>query len=108
MPDFKGHHYEGEIVPWAVRRFCRYRISYRDLDQMMAERGVPVDDTTIYRWVQKYAPEIENHLRWQLRCQRSTSRRVDKTYVKVTGKWTNLNRAIDKFDSVIDFHLSST
>jgi hypothetical protein len=58
-------HFEGEIVLWAVRWYCRYGVSYRDLEQMMGERGVSVDHSTIYRWVQKYAPEIEKRLRWQ-------------------------------------------
>ena len=57
MSDFKGRHFEGEIVLWAVRWYCRYGVSYRDLEQMMGERGVSVDHSTIYRWVQKYAPE---------------------------------------------------
>jgi hypothetical protein len=61
----------GEIVLWAVRRYCRYGISYRDLEQMMAERGVSVDHSTIYRWVQRYAPEIEKRLRWHWRRPRS-------------------------------------
>jgi hypothetical protein len=56
VTDFKGRHFGGEIVLWAVRWYCRYGISYRGLEQMMAERGAPVDHTTIYRWVQKYAP----------------------------------------------------
>jgi transposase-like protein len=55
MLDFKGRHFEGEIVLWAVRWYCRYGVSYRDLEQMMGERGVSVDHSTIYRWVQKYA-----------------------------------------------------
>jgi transposase-like protein len=54
---------------------------------MMAERGVSVDHSTIYLWVQKYAPEIERRLRWQWRQPRSTSWRVDETYVKVRGQW---------------------
>jgi len=83
---FKGRHFEGEIVLWAVGWYCRYGISYRDLEQMMAERSVSVDHLTIYRWVQKYAPEIETRLRWQWRCPRSTSWRVDETDVKVGGK----------------------
>jgi IS6 family transposase len=59
MSEFKCRHFEGEIILWAVRWYCRYGISYRDLEQMMGERGVSVDHCTIYRWVQKYAPEIE-------------------------------------------------
>ena len=83
MSDFKGRHFEGVIVLWAVRWYCRYGVSYRDLEQMMGERGVSVDHSTIYRWVQTYAPEIEKRLRWQWRRPRSTSWRVDETYVKM-------------------------
>ena len=53
MSDFKGRHFEGEIVLWAVRWYCRYGVSYRDLEQMIGERGVSIDHLTIYRWVQK-------------------------------------------------------
>jgi len=105
---FKGRHFQGEIVLWAVRWYCRYGVSYRDLEQMMAERGVSVDHSTIYRWVQRYAPEIEKRLRWQWRRPRSTSWRVDETYVKVRGRWAYLYRAVDKHGNTIDFHLSPT
>ena len=108
VSDFKGRHFEGEIVLWAVRWYCRYGVSYRDLEQMMGERGVSVDHSTIYRWVQKYAPEIEKRLRWQWRQPRSTSWRVDETYIKVRGQWAYLWRAVDKFGDTIDFYLSST
>ena len=108
MSDFKGRHFGGEIVLWAVRWYCRYGISYRDLEQMMAERGVSVDHSTIYRWVQKYAPEIEKRLRWHWRRPRSGSWRVDETYVKVRGKWSYLYRAVDKLGNTIDFYLSPT
>ena len=83
-------------------------MSYRDLEQMMGERGVGVDHSTIYRWVQKYAPEIEKRLRWQWRRPRSTSWRVAETYVKVRGKWTDLYRAFDKEGNTIDLYLSPT
>ena len=86
VSDFKGRHFEGEIVLWAVRWYCRYGVSYRYLEQMMAERGVSVDHSTIYRWVQKYAPEIERRLRWQWRQPRLTSWRVDETYIKDRGQ----------------------
>ena len=108
MSDFKGRHFEGEIVLWAVRWYCRYGVSYRDLEQMMGERGVAVDHSTIYRWVQRYAPEIEKRLRWQWRGPRSTSWRIDETYVKVRGRWTYLYRAVDKYGNTIDFYLSPT
>ena len=106
--DFKGRHFGGEIVLWAVRWYCRYAVSYRDLESMMTERGVAVDHSTIYRWVQRYAPEMEKRLRWQWRCPRSSSWRVDETYVKVRGKWAYLYRALDKFGNTIDFYLSAT
>jgi IS6 family transposase len=108
ISDSKWRHSEGEIILWAVRWYCCYGISYRDLEQMMGERGVPVDHSTIYRWVQKYAPEIEKRLRWQWRRPRSTSWRVDETYVKVRDKWTYLYRALDKPGNTIDFYLSPT
>jgi len=108
VSDFKGRHFESEIVLWAVRWYCRYGVSYRDLEQMMGERGVSVDHSTIFRWVQKYAPEIEKRLRWQWRRPRSTSWRVDETYVKVRGRWAYLYRAVDKFGNTIDFYLSPT
>jgi transposase, IS6 family len=108
VSDFKGRHFEGEIVLWAVRWYCRYGISYRDLEQMMTERGVSVDHSTIYRWVQRYAPEIEKRLRWHWRRPRSLSWRVDETYVKVRGKWAYLYRAVDKCGYTIDFYLSPT
>jgi IS6 family transposase len=108
MSEFKWRQFEGESILWAVRWYCRYGISYRDLEQMIGERGVSVDQSTIYRWVQKYAPEIEKRLRWQWRRPQSSSWRVDETYVKVRGNWTYLYRALDKHGNTIDFYLSPT
>jgi transposase-like protein len=64
MKDFKGRHYQGAIILGCVRWYCKYGISYRDLEEMMQERGVEVDHVTLYRWVIKYAPDIEKRLRW--------------------------------------------
>lgn len=108
MSDFKGRHFQGEIILWAVRWYCRYGISYRDLEEMMTERGISVDHSTLYRWVQKYAPEIEKRLRWCWQRPRSSSWRVDETYIKVNGKWAYLYRAVDKYGNTIDFYLSAT
>src|SRR3546814_10790181 len=64
MTDFKWRHFKGDVILWAVRWNCRYPISYRDFEDMLAERGISVDHTTIYRWVPCYAPEMEKRLRW--------------------------------------------
>src|SRR3546814_10414329 len=88
--------FQGDVILWAVRWYCRYPISYRDLEEMLAERGISVDHTTIYRWVQCYAPEMEKRLRWFWRRGFDPSWRLDETYVKVRGKWTYLYRAVDK------------
>ena len=108
MNDFKGRHFTGEVILWAVRWYCRYGISYRDLEEMLSERGIDVDHTTIYRWVQRYAPEMEKRLRWFWRRGFDLSWRLDETYVKVRGKWTYLYRAVDKRGDTIDFYLSPT
>src|SRR3546814_11358915 len=85
MTDFKWRHFQGDVILWAVRWYCRYPISYRDLEEMQAERGISVDHTTIYRWVQCYAPEMEKRLRWFWRRGFDPSWRLDETYVKVRG-----------------------
>lgn len=108
MTDFKWRHFRGDVILWAVRWYCRYPISYRDLEEMLAERGISVDHTTIYRWVQCYAPEMEKRLRWFWRRGFDPSWRPDETYVKVRGKWTYLYRAVDKRGDTIDFYLSPT
>ena len=108
MSDFKWRHFQGEIILQCVRWYCKYGISYRDLEEMMEERGVDVDHTTIYRWVQHYAPEMEKRLRWHYRPSYSSSWQIDETYVKVKGVWKYLYRAIDKEGRTLDFFLSHT
>ncbi len=108
MDDFKWKHFRGEIILGCVRWYCKYGISYRDLEEMMIERGVEVDHTTLYRWVQQYAPEMEKRLRWFYRPRLGESWRVDETYVKVKGLWKYLYRAITKRGHTLDFYLSST
>lgn len=75
---------------------------------MLGERGVSVDHSRIYRWIQKYAPELERCLRWQWRRSRSTSWRVDETYIKVRGQWIYLYRTADKFGDTINFYFLPT
>ena len=108
MTDFKWRHYQGQIILNCVRWYCKYGISYRDLEEMMSERGIEVDHTTLYRWVQHYAPEMQKRLTYFWRPRLGLSWRVDETYIKVKGQWTYLYRAIDKHGSTIDFYLSRT
>ncbi|GHO60404.1 hypothetical protein KSB_88790 [Ktedonobacter robiniae] len=77
---FKWHHFQSEIILLCVRWYVRYALSYRDLEEMMMERGLHVDHTTIYRWVQHYAPELERRCRPYLKTT-SDSWRVDETVV---------------------------
>ena len=108
MSDFKWRHCSGDIILLAVRWYCKYGISYRELEEMLDERGIKVDHTTIYRWVQKYAPEIEKRLRWYWKPGWSASWKVDETYIRVKGKWMYLYRAITKKGETVDFYLSAT
>jgi transposase-like protein len=108
MSDFKWRHFRGEMILGCVRWYCKYGISYRDLAEMMLERGLEVDHTTLYRWVQRYAPEMEKRLRWHWKPSMGYSWRVNETYVKVKGEWTYLYRALDKKGHTIDFYLSAT
>jgi transposase-like protein len=85
---FKWRHFEAEIILVCVRWYLRYALSYRDLEELMRERGLSVDHTTISRWVQRYAPELEKRCRPHLR-RTTDSWRVDETYVKgATRTWT--------------------
>ncbi len=101
---FKRRRFPVEIILVCVRWYCKYGITYRDLAEMMQERGVEVDASTIFRWVQHYAPELEKRIRWY-QGYRSSSWRVDETYVKVGGEWKYLFRAVDKHGRLIDFML---
>jgi len=104
---FKWRHYAPEIILLGVRWYLRYSLSYRDLEEMMAERGLQVDHTTIYRGVQRYAPELEKRVRPHLK-QTNDSWRVDETYIKVHGDWYYLYRAVDSAGNTLDFVLSPT
>ncbi|GHO63207.1 hypothetical protein KSC_020990 [Ktedonobacter sp. SOSP1-52] len=102
---FKWRHFEAEIILLCVRWYLRYALSYRDLEEIMRERGLAVDHTTIYRWVQHYSPELEKRCRPHLKIT-TDSWRVDETYVKVKGMWMSLYRAGDSQGKTLESFLS--
>ncbi|WP_439548879.1 IS6 family transposase [Falsiroseomonas sp.] len=103
---FKGRQFTAEVILWAVRWYLMFPISYRDLELMLQDRGVEISHTTIFRWIQAYAPQLEKRLRPHL-CRRNGSWRVDETYVRVKGRWTYLYRAVDSSGQTIDFLLAA-
>ena len=89
-----------------VRWYLRFGLSFRNLEEIMAERNLTVDHVTIWRWVQRYTPELHRRCRQELR-KTNRSWRVDETYLRVAGKWTYLYRAVDSTGATIDFLLSA-
>src|ERR1035437_4143813 len=101
---FKGRQFDREIIILCVRWYLRFKLSFRDLVEMMAERGISLAHTTIMRWIARYVPEFEK--RWnRFACRAGASWRVDETYVKIKGRWTYLYRAVDKEGKTVDFLL---
>jgi len=82
------------IITCAVGWYLRFSLSYRDVEELLTERGIPADHTTIWRWVQCYAPELNRRCRRQRKLTNG-SWRVDETYVRAKGKWVYLYRAVD-------------
>jgi transposase-like protein len=103
---FKWRHFEPSIILLCVRWYCRYQLSYRDVEEMMRERGLDIDHSTVFRWVQRYAPEINKRIRQHLKMS-GTSYRVDETYIKVGKSCKYLYRAVDKEGQTIEFMLSA-
>ena len=102
---FRGRHFEDVIILLCVRWYLRYSLTYRDLEEIMAERNLFLDHVTIWRWVQKYAPVLNQRTRRQMR-HPNRSWRVDETYVKVAGRWAYLYRAVDAAGGTIELMLS--
>ena len=106
MIDFKGSHFEREIVLWGARWHVAYPMSNRHLEEMMEERGVEVDHSTLNRWGLKYVPLLEQAFRVRKR-RVDGSWRIDESYVWNRGQWKYLYRAVDKAGNTVDFLLTA-
>jgi putative transposase len=106
MIEFKGSHFEREVILWGVRWYVAYPISYRQLEEMMQERGAEVDHATLNRWVLKYVPLLDQQFRTRKRPV-GPSWRMDETYVRIKGTWKYLYRAVDKAGTTVDFLLTA-
>jgi IS6 family transposase len=102
---FSGFRFPPEVIVLAVRWYLRFGLSYRDLEELLAERGIDVDHVTLYRWVQRFTPQIVEAAH---RCRHAVGSRwfADETYVKVSGVWRYVYRAVDEHGQVIDVFLS--
>jgi transposase-like protein len=103
---FAGFRFPAEVIVVAVRWYLRYSLSYRDVEELLVERGIEVDHVTVYRWVQRFTPLLADAARF---CRHSPGDRwfVDETYVKVNGVWRYVYRAIDQYGQVIDVLVSA-
>jgi transposase-like protein len=103
---FAGFCFPPEVIVLAVRWYLRFGLSFRDVEELLAERGVEVDHVTVYRWVQRFTPLLAEAAR---PCRHAVGNRwqVDETYVKVAGRWRYVYRAIDQFGQVIDVFVSA-
>ena len=105
--NFSGRHYPPDIIMMALRYYLAYKLSYREIEEIFAERHIHFDHSTLNRWVIKYAPQLDAIFRNKKR-RVSGSWRMDETYIKVKGRWVYYYRAVDKYGTIIDFYLSET
>ena len=102
---FKGHHFDHSVILLCVRWYLAYGLSLRNLEEMMAERGISVDHATIHRWIVHYSPELLEQFNRRKRA--GTGRwHMDETYIKVRGRWMYLYRAVDSIGDTVEFWLS--
>ena len=104
--DFTGKQFQSEVILQNLRWYTRYAITYRDLVEMMAERGIKVTHTTIMRWIHEYSPKFNKRLRRKLK-PTGDSWKLDESYVKVKGEWKYLYRAVDREGNTLDFYLTA-
>ena len=105
MISFKGRHFPKDIILMAVRWKLAYPLSYRNIEEMMAERGIKLDHSTVQKWVVKYSPELEEAFRKRKK-RVGVSWRMDETYLKIKGEHAYLYRAVDKEGKTIDFKVT--
>ena len=103
---FSGRHFPKDVILTTIRWYLRYKLSYRDIEELIAERGIEVDHSTVNRWVVKYAPLLAAQAQHYKRSV-GVSWRFDETYIKVRGRWKYLYRAVDKQGHTIDFLLTA-
>jgi transposase-like protein len=103
---FAGFRFPPEVIVLAVRWYLRFGLSYRDVEELLAERGIEVDHVTVYRWVHRFSPLLVDSARFA-RHRVGDRWHVDETYVKVAGRWVYLYRAVDQFGQVIDVYASA-
>jgi transposase-like protein len=103
---FAGFRFPSDVIVVAVRWYLRFGLSYRDVEELLTERGVEVDHVSVYRWVERFTPLLAEAAR---PCRHLVGNRwyVDETYVKVAGRWRYVYRAIDQFGQVIDVLVSA-
>ena len=104
---FKGRHFQRDMILQRMRWYLAYALSYRDIEEMMQERGFSVDHSTINRWVLHYSPQLDASFR-QKKKRVGKRWRMDETYLKVKGQWKYYYRAVDKQGNTIDFLLTAT
>src|SRR5262245_27357170 len=104
---FRGRHFEPEVIVTCVRWYLRFSLSLRNVEELMRERGIIVDHTTVWRWCQTYGPVVYQRLKGNVK-YKTTTWHMDETYVRVAGRWMYFFHAHDSHSNTVDFYLSET